>query len=433
MTDDELAISDVQDDDHKNLANLFSSSADDEAQNLNLSDSLYYTETEFLDLITSRKFSDRLNLTIFSINIANLLTKLRSLKLFIDNIKTSGKGPDIIVVTETHLTKSTNAGYSENELKSIIPGYEFYHHGRSIKKGGGVGIFVCEHLSREVEILKQPKFVEENFENLVLKLPNAIGTKNKNYKKDLIIAAVYRPPNIQNYDIFESELGKLLRLVDKNRNELVLTGDFNLDLLKYENHLPTANYLDLVMNHKLLPRIVRPTRIKKQSATLIDHIFTKDGGDHLTSGIINTEIAGNSGYTDHFPVFTILRADVAKREKKEYICKTFFTQQDSKARRDRLRQENWNEVLEQDDPNVIYDMIQQKYGHHYNETITIRIQKKQSNRVKREPWMSAEILADIRRRDRLAKQKLSSIVPYFVYPLVNLQEISQNSLFRVLL
>ena len=92
MTDDELAISDVLDDDLKNLANLFSSSADDEAQNVNLSDSLYYTETEFLDLITSRKFSDRLNLTIFSINIANLLTKLRSLKLFIDNIKTSGKG-----------------------------------------------------------------------------------------------------------------------------------------------------------------------------------------------------------------------------------------------------------------------------------------------------------------------------------------------------
>ena len=54
MTNDELAISVVLDDDLKNLANSFSSSTDDdEALNIDLCDSLYYTETEFLDLITS--------------------------------------------------------------------------------------------------------------------------------------------------------------------------------------------------------------------------------------------------------------------------------------------------------------------------------------------------------------------------------------------
>ena len=138
---------------------------------------------------------------------------------------------------------------------------------------------------------------------------------------------------------------------------------------------------------------------------MVDHIFTKDSGEHLVSGIIDTEIAGNSGYTDHLPVFSILKSDIAPKERKKLICKSFFTQQDSQARRDRLKQEDWKVVLDQDDPNVIYDMIQQKYGFHYNETITIKFQKQRSNRFKRDPWISTEILADIRRRDRLAKQK----------------------------
>ena len=200
---------------------------------------------------------------------------------------------------ETHLTKTTNAGYTDAELRSIVPGYEFFHKERSTRKGGGVGIFVTEKLSRNVKIIDQLTVSEELFENLTIQISNCISTGKSNYQKDLSVAAIYRPPNSQSYDLFNSELEKLLTSIDKSKSEVVLTGDLNLDLLKYENHLPTANYLDLVINHKLLPRIVRPTRIKKQSATLIDHIFTKDDKIHLVSGIIDTELAGNSGYTDH--------------------------------------------------------------------------------------------------------------------------------------
>ena len=107
MTENELAISDVIADDQKNFCNVYTDANDeDEGHNLTLSDSLYYTGTEFIDLINSRNFSDRQNLTIVAINIANLLTKLRSLKLFLHNITTPENTPDIIVVVETHLTNS---------------------------------------------------------------------------------------------------------------------------------------------------------------------------------------------------------------------------------------------------------------------------------------------------------------------------------------
>ena len=404
MTEDELTIPDVLADDQKNFCNLLTDDNDDnEASSCIIQDSLYYTESELVDMIRNREIRNSQNLTILSLNIANLLTKLRSLKLFISNISTPDNKPDIIIVVETHITERSNSGYTESELKTIMPGYIFFHKGRSTMKGGGVGIFISESISAKAKILEQIEFVEQDFESLVIQIPNVVSTPKESSKRDLTVAAIYRQPNGQNYDRFISELEKFLSLTDKRNSQVILAGDFNLDLLKYENHLPTANYYDLITNHKFIPRIVRPTRIKKQSATLIDHLFSKDG-KHMISGIVDTELAGNSGYTDHFPVFTILNNKLEKIPKRESFTKSFFTQQGHQLRKNGLRQENWHDVFEQNDPNVIYDMIQTKYGFHYNGNLTTKTFKKNSNRHYREPWMNSELLADIRRRDRLASR-----------------------------
>ena len=120
---------------------------------------------------------------------------------------------------------------------------------------------------------------------------------------------------------------------------------------------------------------------------------------------MDTEIAGSSGYTDHFPTFIVLKAKAARRPKNESYVKYFFNQKGHKKRRERIAEENWDDVYEQDDPNIIYDLIQEKYGKHYHESKIEKIYKTGSNRFRREPWMTSELLADMRRRDRLAKIK----------------------------
>ena len=67
--------------------------------------------------------------------------------------------------------------------------------------------------------------------------------------------------------------------------------------------------------------------------------------------------------------------------------------------------QNWDIVMNDTDPDSIYDNIQAIYGHHYNTNITRRTVKYNSNKNRREPWMTDDILADIRRRDRLSKVK----------------------------
>ena len=57
------------------------------------------------------------------------------------------------------------------------------------------------------------------------------------------------------------------------KTKTVLMGDFNADLLKYEDDANTADFLDKIYSTSLIPQITSPTRITPQSETLIDIFF----------------------------------------------------------------------------------------------------------------------------------------------------------------
>ena len=225
MTDDDLTTSDVLADEEKNFCNIYGTNADDDDNVIPLFDSLYFTETEFVDLINDEDINDLNNFTILSLNIANLFSKLNSFKVFLNNVSTQKNRPDVIILVETHIPNEVNAGYTENELKNILPGYNFFHKGRALKKGGGVGIFSRKSLKGEVELFadvtKKVNFIEESFENITIRIPELIPTKNGSPKKDLIVTAIYRQPNNNNNVIFCRELKLLLTIIDKKGNKII--------------------------------------------------------------------------------------------------------------------------------------------------------------------------------------------------------------------
>ena len=409
MINDELSTSDVLSDHSKNLCNLYSETEDDgDNQPTNLQENLYYSESDFVDFSHNFNALNEGTISILSINIANLFSKLSSLKRFLNHVAANGKNPDIIAIVETHITEDIHKRYEKEALKNIIPGYQFFHEGRKTKRGGGVGIFVSDDINTEATIYETASkgigFIEEQFENLVIQIPDCIGSIGNN-KRNLIIAVIYRQPNCENLENFLTCTERLLNEVNKSMNEIVIVGDMNLDLLKYESHLPTSSYLDIMTSNFLLPRIVRPTRIKNQSATLIDHIFTRDNDKTLVSGIIDMELSGNCGFTDHKPVFTILKARAPKKNNRPLITKLYFTSEGHKKRREGLMLHDWTNIMASNDANLIYDSIVETYRSHYESNLTKKTVRYGSKRFKREPWMTDDILADIRRRDRLSKIK----------------------------
>jgi hypothetical protein len=80
----------------------------------------------------------------------------------------------------------------------------------------------------------------------------------------------------------------------------IIIGDFNLDLLNYESHPKTDEFMNILVTSFFQPYILQPTRITEHTATLIDNIFF-NSLEHLV-------ISGNLIYdlTDHLPNFLII-------------------------------------------------------------------------------------------------------------------------------
>ena len=123
---------DILDDATKDLNNIYQIEVDETVNEIHtgLNDSQYYTETEFTDFLKSKKISDNCGLKVLSLNIANILSKLSDFKLFIQNLSNESNKPNVIAITETHLNEGQNHGYTDDELRDLIPGYQFYYKNR---------------------------------------------------------------------------------------------------------------------------------------------------------------------------------------------------------------------------------------------------------------------------------------------------------------
>ena len=408
MTDNVENIEDVLKNPLKDLRNILNNPTDSEISeeiDYELNDCQYLTESEFLEYLSLYKISNHTHLKIISLNIANVLAKLNSLKLFVENISNEANKPNIIALSETHLNEKMNHGYSTIDIQNLLPGYKFFHEDRKNKKGGGVGFFIEENLAVNVEILHQGIFIDEIFEGLIIKVPNVHFSTGR---KNLIILNVYRQPGDNYNKTFLESMNKCLEDIDKKSNELIVLGDMNLDLLKYQTHSMTSDYLDQMVAHGLMPGITRPTRIKHSSATLIDHIFYKN--DNFGFGILATELAGSHGYTDHFPVFcTIKLHETDKQTKTKTTTIRYFTKNGNLQRQEALKKEKWEEVMKETDPNIAFETFLAIHNKHYSNSITTKTFHNNGNRLPKNAWMTAEILHKIRKRDRLAELKSRSL------------------------
>ena len=80
-----------------------------------------------------------------------------------------------------------------------------------------------------------------------------------------------------------------------------ILGDFNINLLNYNSHTPTCDFVSLLLSQHYLPYIIHPTQVSNNSSTIIDNIFSNICNLETKSGNILSQIA------DHFPQFMIVR------------------------------------------------------------------------------------------------------------------------------
>ena len=183
----------------------------------------------------------------------------------------------------------------------------------------------------------------------------------------------------------------------ENKN-VILLGHINIDLLHYESHNQTREFLDKIYFGSLSPHITIPNRITPRSRTLIDNIFTNTVDEPSISRNLMCSIS------DHLAQFLIYPEQNAKKclnEKTKY--KRIYKKINKKKFEQDLEHTNWVEALKVNDKNVdtslgnflqIINSLLEKYA-------PLKQITKKEIKTKNNPWITTGILTSIRRKNEI--------------------------------
>ena len=128
----------------------------------------------------------------------------------------------------------------------------------------------------------------DEFEVLWVEIKNKKG-------KNFLIGCAYRHPNTDSLNFIEY-IETTLAKIHKNKYEIFLMGDFNIDLLQYDSHNPANDFIKSLISHSFLPYVHQLTRVTDYSATIIDNIFSNITEYETMSGNITTMVANHFSY-----------------------------------------------------------------------------------------------------------------------------------------
>ena len=118
-------------------------------------------------------------------------------------------------------------------------------------------------------------------------------------KTNIITGCIYKHPSMNTNEFNDDYLNELLDKLSKENKTIFLFGDFNINLLNYDIHSPTNEFLDFLSSHYFLPHILQPSRVTTNSKTLIDNIFSNMAVPNIISGNLTASIS------DHLPQFLV--------------------------------------------------------------------------------------------------------------------------------
>ena len=195
------------------------------------------------------------NLSLCNFNIRSFRANYDSFSYLLDSLTTNFS---ILTLTETRF--SGNSG-------EVIERYCGFHCGRVNGGGGGVSVY-CEP-SLTCNMINHLTLVSDDLESCTVNI--------KSGGCSYTVVALYRPPNGSLYT-FTDELLSILHDPILSKSEVIVTGDFNINLLNYENSCPgIRGFVNSMFSCSFLPVITKPTRFPSGEQlgqpSLLDHIW----------------------------------------------------------------------------------------------------------------------------------------------------------------
>ena len=240
-----------------------------------ISASKYYDIEEMRNIEIPHKNK---SLSLFHINACSLNKNFDDLQHLLTCTK---KKIDIIAISETRITKQVSL---LNNL--YLNNYSFEFTPTETSEGGTL-LYIANHLSykcrKDLNIYKK-----NELESTFIEIVNP-------RKSNIIVGVIYRHPSMDLTDFNCNYLNKLLENISKEQKSIFLLGDFNVNLLNYNEHNQANEFLDSLASNLFIPLILQSTRMTRHSNSLIDVIDPDILSGNLTSTI-----------SDHHPQFSII-------------------------------------------------------------------------------------------------------------------------------
>ena len=202
---------------------------------------------------------------------------MRTLKYILDSTNFNF---DDKAISETRITKN------KTPINHIDLTDYSYEHCPTESSAGGTLLYIRNHLSyktrNDLNIYKSAE-LESTFIEII------------NHKKlNILVGCIYRHPVMDLNEINDYYLNELLHKLSSENKSVILFGDFNVDLMKYNNHHSTNEFLDSLSSHLFLLHITQPFRVRDSSKTLIDTIFSNTLIEKTISGNLTATISQGS-------------------------------------------------------------------------------------------------------------------------------------------
>ena len=271
----------------------------------------------------------------------NIRSLRQNFDTLIGNLEAFVNLPELIFVSEVWIYSYEVADYS-------IPNYKFYVNANDNYSAGGVGVFVKNVYECEV---KNISFGGADIINVQCRIQN----------EPFSFVCVYRLQSSSPY-IFLNEFSALLA-DEKCRNFIVL-GDLNIDIL--DSSFISDSYEAIMAENGLRSFVNEPTR--PSSGTCLDHVFGRFANIqlHLLAGI-NL----NLGITDH--CMTGLLIESIQCVQPRNSLNSFTTKINFNELNIRLRFENWDCVMNENDTSRAYKLFLKVFQNHiHSSSSTVR-------------------------------------------------------------
>ena len=227
-------------------------------------------------------------------------------------------------------------------------------------------------------------------------------------KSNIVIGCNYKHQNMDVLDFKNNYPSQIFETVPKERKQVFLPGDFNINLLNYNDHHPKNDFLDSLAYNSFMPYILHPTRITSHSKTLIDNIFSNYISHEIISGNITATIS------DHLPQFSFV----------PNILSNPPTQKSNYYERDwsKFKQENfildyfdkdWADLLQIDQQNV--NLSLDSFLNNINSILDVHAPLKKVNKYKlkfkTKPWITPALQKSISIKNNLLKKFITAKDP----------------------